>query len=124
MTLHRIHMNAARSEEFPEGSDKHGYDFVAPLDADNHLDPKAWKVHKEDCVVRRFSNGEPDERGLLRHIGKGWTIDYDPNTPEGDEPFFKLDKHLISVGEYLSVREDDGEMRTFHIVAVQPYLKK
>ena len=61
---------------------------------------------------------------MLRHIGKGWTIDYDPTTAEGDEPFFKLDKHLISVGEYLSVLEDDGEMRTFHIVAVQPYLKK
>ncbi len=123
MTLYRIHMNAARSEEHPEGSDKHGYDFVAPLDADHHLDPEAWKAHKEDCIVRRFTDGEPDERGLLRHIGKGWTIDYDPTSTDDNEPFFKLDKHLISVGEYLSVTEHDGEMRTFHIVAVQPYLK-
>jgi len=123
MTLYRIHMNAARSEEFPEGSNKHGYDFVAPLDDEHHLDPVAWKAHKDDCWVRRFWDGEPEERGKLRHIGKGWTIDYDPSTTEDNEPFFKLDKHLISVGEYLSVAENDGEMATFHIVSVQPYLK-
>ncbi|MEQ9520023.1 MAG: hypothetical protein RLN89_11365 [Parvibaculum sp.] len=123
MTLFRIHMNAARSEEFPNGSDKHGYDFVAPLDGDHLLDPQAWKAHSKDCWVHRFWAGEPDERGSLRHIGKGWVIDYDPSTTDDNEPFFKLDKHKIEVGEYLSVREPDGELVTFHIVSVQPYLK-
>jgi hypothetical protein len=123
MTLFRIHMNAARSEEFPDGSSNHGYDFVAPLDGESHLDPVAWKAHKDDCWVRRFWGSEPEERGRLRHIGKGWIIDYDPSSTDDNEPFFKLDKHLLSVGEYLSVKEPDGEMRTFHIVSVQPYLK-
>ncbi len=123
MTLYRIHMNAARSEEFPEGSNGHGYEFVAPLDADKHLDPVAWKMHKDDCWVRRFWGDAPDERGKLRHIGKGWIIDYDPSRTDDNEPFFKLDKHLISVGEYLSVREPDGEMRTFYIVAMQPHIQ-
>lgn len=122
MTLYRIHMNAARSDEFPEGSDKHGYDLVAPLDNEKHLDAAAWKAHKDDCWVRRFWAGE-EERGMLRHIGKGWIVDYDPSSTDDNEPFFKLDKHLIDVGEYLSVTENDGEMRTFQIVAVQPYVK-
>ena len=28
----RIRLNLARSKEFPQGSSKHGYEFVAPLD--------------------------------------------------------------------------------------------
>lgn len=124
MTLYKIHMNAARSDEFPNGSKAHGYEFVAPLDENMLLDPAAWQNHKKDCIVRRFWNGEPDERGLLRHIGRGWVIDYDPDETDDNEPFFKLDKHKLSVGEYLSVTENDGEMRTFHIVASEPYLGK
>ncbi len=34
--LKRIRLNLARSKEFPSGSDEHGYEFVAPLDADGH----------------------------------------------------------------------------------------
>ncbi len=123
MALFRIHMNAARSEVFPNGSDKHGYDFVAPLDGDSLLDPEAWKAHAKDCWVRRFWANEPEERGTLRHIGKGWVIDYDPSTTDDNEPFFKLDKHKLEVGEYLYVKEADGDLVTFQIVSVQPYLK-
>ena len=35
--LKRIRLNLARSKEFPSGSDEHGYEFVAPLDADEPL---------------------------------------------------------------------------------------
>ena len=28
----RIRLNLARSKEFPQGSSRHGYEFVAPLD--------------------------------------------------------------------------------------------
>jgi len=50
-------------------------------------------------------------------------IDYDPSTTDDNEPFFKLDKHKLEVGEYLSVKEADGDLVTFQIVSVQPYLK-
>jgi hypothetical protein len=36
--LKRIGLNLARSKEYPLGSDKHGYEFVAPLDASGHID--------------------------------------------------------------------------------------
>jgi hypothetical protein len=36
--LKRIRLNLARSKEFPLGSDRHGYEFVAPLDASGHID--------------------------------------------------------------------------------------
>lgn len=123
MTLHHVHMILARNEEFPDGSSAHGYDLVVPLDSDMKLDPEGWKTHAKECTVRRFWAGEGDQKGLLRHIGRGWVIDYDATTREGDEPFFKLDRHEFKSGEYLSVTEEDGEMQTFRIVTVEP-LKK
>jgi len=123
MTLYHVHMTLARNEEHPNGSPAHGYDLVLPLDAEMKLDPQAWKEHAKECTVRRFWAGEGDQKGLLRHIGRGWAIDYDASTPEADEPFFKLDQHEFKAGEYLSVQEQDGEMQTFRIVTVEP-LKK
>lgn len=123
MTLYHIHMTLARNEDYPNGSSAHGYDLVVPLDEKMMLDPDEWKAHAKECIVRRFWQGEPDQKGLLRHIGRGWVVDYDATTPEGDEPFFKLDRHEFKAGEYLSVREQDGDMQTFRIVTVEP-LKK
>ena len=124
MTLYRVVMFAARSVEFPECSRKHGYDFVVPLDAEGRLDPDAWKNHKQDCTVHRFWENEADQRGILRHTGKGWVFDYDQSSTDDNEPFFKLDRHVIQVGEYLSVTEQDGETRTFLIHSVEPLVAK
>ena len=37
--LKRIRLHLARSKEFPAGSADHGYEFVAPLDSNGHIDP-------------------------------------------------------------------------------------
>lgn len=124
MTLYRVHMVLARNDEFPEGSSAHGYDFVVPLDQTMKLDPAAWKNHAKDCVVHRFWQGEEDQRGRLRHTGSNWYIDYDEKTTGDEEPFFKLDRHEVKTGEYLSVTEQDGETLAFRIVSVAPYVKK
>src|SRR5205807_6172948 len=49
--LKRIRLNLARSKEFPSGSDEHGYEFVAPLDADGHIDVELWRKYREHCGV-------------------------------------------------------------------------
>jgi hypothetical protein len=42
--LNRILMNLARSKAFfPDGSSRHEYDFIAPLDLAGHIDPVLWK---------------------------------------------------------------------------------
>ena len=120
MALYRVHMTLARNEDFPNGSRDHGYEMVVPLDKEDMLDAEDWKVHSKECSVRRFWGDDEVQLGLLRHIGRGWTIDFDLSTPSGDEPFFKLDRHKITPGEYLSVKDQDGEMRTFHIETVKP----
>ena len=41
--LKRIRLHLARSKEFPAGSADHGYEFVAPLDSNGHIDPQLWQ---------------------------------------------------------------------------------
>ena len=118
MALFLVRLELARSAAFPNGSARHGYEFVAPLDADGHLSAEVWKKNKAKCTVRRFTAGEGDEHGLLVDVGRGWHFDYDAGGRDDDEPLFKLDRHTIKQGEYLSVTEHDGVMRTFKVVSV------
>jgi hypothetical protein len=55
----RIRLNLAHSKEFPQGSQRHGYEFVAPFDTTSHIDAALWRQHREACCVRRFWEGEP-----------------------------------------------------------------
>jgi hypothetical protein len=89
-TLKRIRLNLARSKQFPSGSVRHGYEFVAPLDAVGHIDPLLWHQHRDRCRVRRFWQGEDDQVGRLVHKPGGaeharWVFDYDPESVEDDE---------------------------------------
>ena len=118
MTLKKVRMELARCPEHPNGSSDYGYEIVAPLSADGHLDREAWERVKADCTVRRFWAQEDDENGRLVHTDSGWCFDYDPDRDDDDEPLFRLDDHLFAVGEYVSVTEHDGVQRTFEIVAL------
>ena len=121
MALTRVRMELARTEGYPEGSALHGYEFVAPLTADGHIDAEEWSAKKDKCTVRRFWGAEPDEFGKLRHLGHGWRFDYDPSDAGDDEPFFKLDRHLLVKGAYVSITEHDRVQRPFKIVETAPY---
>jgi hypothetical protein len=119
MPLFHVRLELARSKEHPNGSARHGYEFVAPLDANGHLSSEEWKTSKAKCTVRRFTAGEDDENGRLIDVGRGWHFDYDASDTDDDEPLYKLDRHQIKQGEYLSITEHDGVMRTFKVVRVQ-----
>ena len=120
MGLMNIRLELGRDREFPEGDPRHGYEFVAPLDRNGHLDAAVWNREKQRCTVRSFRPGQPERRGLLRHVGHGWRFDYQPGQTEDDEPFFKLDRHVVAPGFYVTITEDDGAQHPFKIVAVTP----
>lgn len=122
MSLSIVRLELARDQDFPEGSSEHGYEFVAPLTPEGHIDADGWHAHRERCRVRRFWEGEPDERGhLVRRRGGTWAFHYDlAGDPDEDEPGFKFDTHVFKVGEYVSLREQDGELRTFRVTSVRP----
>src|ERR1039458_9826671 len=95
-TFKRIRLNLARSKEFPKGSKLHGYEFVAPLDDKGHIDVKLWQSQREHCRGRRFWEGDDDESG------------------------YRFGAHAFRPGEYVSIRNEDGEMHTYQVVTVEP----
>lgn len=126
--LQRITLHLGRTAAHPEGSARDGYDIIAPVDAEGHLDAAAWRSERERCRVRRFRAGEPDRHGWLVHRSGGaggahWQIDYDDASSDDDESAFKLDRHLIAVGEYLSIRGADEAFEPFRIVAIHTLTK-
>jgi hypothetical protein len=123
-TFKRIRLNLARSKEFPQGSSRHGYEFVAPLDAKGHIDAALWKQHRDHCRVRRFWEGEGDEHGFLVHKPGGpehgrWVFDYDQTAEDDDESGYRFGAHAFRPGEYVSIRGEDGEMHTYQVASVE-----
>jgi hypothetical protein len=122
MSLKKIRLELARDKEHPEGSNRHGYEFVGPLDETGHLDLLQWKKHRDRCRVRRFWQNEADETGhLVRKPGGHWAFHYDINgDADDDEGGYRLGNHKFALGEYVSIREHEDEvMRAFRVVRVE-----
>jgi len=118
--LKQVVLHLARTKEFPEGSDRHYYRIVAPLDADGHLDAEGWRKHREQCrVVRSWGDEEADIGHLVHRQGGSWGFHYDIGGDEGDESGYKLSSHLFIIGEYISIRDEDDELHTFRVVSVE-----
>jgi len=123
--LRKVTLHAARSKEFPDGSIRHGYDFVAPLTGEGRIDLDAWKEHRGECFAHRFWAGEPTMQGLLVHRAGGrggstWAFEWKSPKPAAndEEEGFRFGDHAFKVGEYVSVREAEGELRTFRVASV------
>lgn len=121
--LKRIRLNLARSKDFPSGSARHGYEFVAPLDASGHIEVDLWRKHRDHCGVRRFW-GDEEEVGRLAHKPGGseharWIFDYDGAAQDDDEAGYRFGSHAFRPGEYVSIRDENGEMHTFQVVSVE-----
>ena len=122
--LRKVTLHAARSKEFPAGSIRHGYDFIAPLTEDGRIDLEAWKAHRGECFAHRYWVGEPTMQGLLVHHGGGrggsWAFEWKSTRSRADEEEegFRFGDHTFQVGEYVSVREAEGDLLTFRVVSV------
>ena len=118
--LKRVRLELARDEEYPLGGRNHGYDFIAPIDDDGHISVEDWKRERERCRVKRFWEGEKDEVGhIIRKPGGSWAFHYDIHgSQEADEGGYRFDQHSFKPGEYVSIREHDGELRTFKVMSV------
>lgn len=122
--LTRVTVLLARNPGFPAGSARHGYEIVAPLDAEGALCPEEWHEGRARCGVRRFWGDEPDREGCLVHRAGGpggatWTIDYDEATTEDDEVAYRLDTHRLLPGEYVTIRDHAGVPHTFRVASAE-----
>lgn len=116
----KIRLELGRTDDHPSGDPNHGYEFIVPLTDAGHIDVAEWKTRKDACVVHRFVGGETVESGHLSRAGRGWRFEYSPGTHESEEPFFKLDQHLMRPGLYVSLIEHDGVRRPFKIASITP----
>lgn len=123
--LHHITLHLARCKDFPEGSVRHGYEIVAPLDDRGLLDAAEWREKRAQCRVKRFWGDEPELRGILVHRAGGsggatWLIDYNLDQSGDDEAGYRLNKHHFVPGEYVSLQDEDEIVHTFQVVTVRP----
>lgn len=120
MSLFQIRLELARDPDFPAGSNHHGYEFVAPLDEQDHIAPDEWQKHRDECRVKRFWGDLEDEVGhLVRKPGGGWAFHYDvTGDVDDDETGYRFQSHAFALGEYVSINEHDDVMRTFRVVSV------
>jgi hypothetical protein len=118
--LQRVRLEVARCAAFPNGSSEHGYDFIAPIDRNGHIDAEAWRLLRDRARVRRFWGDEPDEVGHIVHKpGGAWAFHYDIHgDPTEDETGYRLGTHKLVPGEYISIREKDGTLLTFFVKSV------
>ncbi|WP_269583694.1 hypothetical protein [Roseibium sp. Sym1] len=118
--LKKIRLNLARTKEYPQGSARHGYEFTAPLDGTGHIDAAAWKKERAHCRVRRFWGSEEEEIGHLIHRpGGSWAFHYDIDGEDDDEAGYRFGSHAFNPGEYVSIKDEDGDLHTFQVVTVQ-----
>lgn len=118
--LFHVRLELAREHDHPAGDRHTGYDIVAPLDATHRLEPAKGELAAPAWRVRRFEDGETTAVGrIARGPGGHWHFHFS-DAPGGDEAPLRLGEETLAPGEYVSVREDDGETHTFRVAQVQP----
>ncbi len=118
MSWYKVRLELARTPQYPQGSSSHGYELIVPLDADGHLDEHIWRSDKKQAVVRRFWPDQEGQQGNLIHTRhRTWAFSYEPGEDD-DTPIFHLENHLFRHGEYISVKEQDGETMPYRVISV------
>lgn len=120
MFLKKIRLELARDSDFPSGSAKHGYEFLAPLDDNRYIDAAEWKKARDKCRVHRFWGGAEEEIGhLIRKPDGAWAFHYDIHgDASDDETGHRFNEEVFESGEYVSIMEHDDVMRTFRVTRV------
>ena len=119
-SFRQIRLELAREPGHPAGSAADGYTIIAPLDANKKIDAKVWQANREACRVVRFRHNEEYDLGHLVHRpGGSWAFHYDIKGDEDDEAGYHLENERFELGEYVSIREDDG-LHTFRVTSVLP----
>jgi hypothetical protein len=111
----QIRIELAREPGHPEGGASVAYLIIAPLDANDRIDPTHWREHREACRITRLRPDEEDEHGHLVHRqGGGWVLHYDSKP---DAVGFHFADERFVAGEYVSINEG-GKMHTYRVVSV------
>ena len=78
------------------------------------IDRREMKCATESPVVRRLWPNEPDRTGVVINQRAGWAFSYEVGVDD-DEGIFHFEYHPITMGEYLTITESDGERLPFKV---------
>jgi hypothetical protein len=115
--LSHVRLEAARGPDFPEGSAAHGYELWLPLTADGRPAGGEYADEHGRCRFVRFRAGEPIRQGAILRHAAGWVLSLEPGEDD-DTVLVGADHHRFRPGEYVSLKEPDGRLATFKVVAV------
>jgi len=123
--MRRIKLERARAKGHPEGEPGEGYDLFAPLDDAGHISVEGWHSQRALCFVHRLEAGDVVERGVLAHRAGGpgggtWQFDYDPRSLGEEDSGYRFESHAFKPGEYVSIRNADGDVLTYRVTSVSP----
>jgi len=114
----KIRIELAREPNHPEGAAGVAYVIVAPLAADDRIDAKLWREHREACRIARLRPDEDATHGHLIHSpGGGWAFHYESDTEIPDEVGFHFAEERFVAGEYVSINEGK-QMHTYRVTSV------
>jgi hypothetical protein len=114
----QIRIELAREPGHPEGDSDVAYVIIAPLDANDRIDPRLWREHREACRIARLRPNKQDDHGHLVHRhGGGWAFHYDTGANKPDEVGFHFADERFVSGEYASINER-GKMHTYRVASV------
>jgi hypothetical protein len=113
----QLRIELAREPGHPEGDSAVAYVIIAPLDADDRIDPMLWRDHREACRIARLRPGQQDNHGRLVHRqGGSWAFHYDTGVNTPDEVGFHFADQRFETGEYVTINEG-GKMHTYRVVS-------
>jgi hypothetical protein len=114
----QLRIELAREPDHPRGEASVAYVIVAPLDANDRIDPTLWRQHREACRIARLRPDRQDDHGHLVHRqGGSWAFHYDSGANVADEVGFHFANERFASGEYVSINEG-GRMHTYRVVSV------
>ena len=121
--MRRIRLEPARARGDAGAPSRAGIEFVAPLDAEGHISVEGWRHERGICFVHRLENGAMIERGVLVHKpggqgGSTWAFEYADGGDE--ETGYRFGAHAFTQGEYVSIRDEDGELQTYRVAQIGP----
>ena len=111
----KITMLLAQAPWAPNGDLNDQIDLLVQLNPQGHMDAAAYEADPESWVATRIRPGESPRPGRLMRVDGGWFV----RGPKGDdEPLWDFTADILRPGEVVSLRQPDGTLLLFRIVAV------
>jgi hypothetical protein len=118
MTWKSIHLELARTEEYPDGSPRHIYALRLPLSHDGLIDAEEFRRHREAALVHRYWGEERPRAGYVIKTRHGWALSYERGQDD-DEQIFHLETHPLRIGAYVTITDAMGDDLPMRIVSME-----